>query len=77
MAMNFSQGGQTSPRKLATKIPGLIPINIDKSFEFYLGVRNPQTKRYDGDRLFYDRTTTELEPCLGQEPHATTQLWRF
>ena len=68
---------RTSPRKVATRVPGLAPVNVDSSFEFYLGVRNPQTKRYDGDRLFYEKTTTELEPCSGSQPHAKNQLWRF
>jgi len=77
-ALNYGHGdtggggsNRASPRKLATKLPGLVPINIDKSFEFYLGIRNPQTQKYTGDRLFYDKSTTELEPCPGQAPHET------
>ena len=68
---------RTSPRKVATRVQGLVPINIDPSFEFYLGIRNPQTKKYDGERLFYDKETTELEPCSATQAHDNNQLWRF
>lgn len=68
---------RTSPRKVATQVQGLVPINIDPSFEFYLGIRNPQTKKYDGERLFYDKETTELEPCSATKAHNNNQLWRF
>ena len=30
---------QQPKKKLATSVPGLIPINLDPNFEFYLGVR--------------------------------------
>ena len=74
MALDYNRGStgggfsnRASPnKKVATQLPGLVPINIDKNLEFYLGVRNFQNKRYDGDRLSYDAETTELLPCDGK-----------
>lgn len=70
-------GGYGAAKKTATRVPGLAPINIETNVEFYLGVRNTQNKRYDGDRLFYDKSTTDLAPCPGETAHKVNQLWRF
>ena len=55
----------------------MTPINIDSNVEFYLGIRNPDNKKYEGDRLFFDKSTTELAPCPPDTAHNTNQLWRF
>lgn len=60
-----------------TSIHGLRPINIDPRLEFYLGIRNPKTNRYNGDRLFYDRESGEFSICGPEEEHHANQLWRF
>ena len=35
---NFKRG-----KKMATQVEGIVPINFGSSFEFYLGVRDPET----------------------------------
>ena len=76
-----TQGGtggfNSNGKKTATKIPGLVPINIDTNVEFYFTIRNTQSKRNDGQRLFYDKQTTELAPSEANPTHNTNQLWRF
>lgn len=72
--MNVSGGRK---RKTATDVPGLKPINIDSNMEFYLGVRNPQTKKYEGHKLFFDKASSELAPTLPDASHKSNQLWRF
>ena len=58
-------------------MPGLVPVNFDQNFEFYLGIRNPQTHKYTGDRLFYDNETKELAPASGEQAHEDNQMWTF
>ena len=50
-------------KKKATRVQGLVPINIEMNVEFYLGVRNQTNRRYEGDRLYYDKSSGELAPC--------------
>ena len=50
---------KSEPKK-ATNIPGLVPINIHDNVDFYLGLRNPENKKYEGHRLFYNIKSTDF-----------------
>ena len=56
--------------KVATLVQGLVPVNFDQDFEFYLGIKDPDAGRFDGHRLFFDAQSTDLAPSASNTPHS-------
>ena len=52
-------------------LEGLRPVNIEYNIEFYLGIRIPNTDKYDGDRLCLVSEAGQkyLTKCSGNTPH--------